>query len=46
MGIAGELANERMTEKDGNASFRGYMIDAVCNMTPEQLEKRAVYEIR
>ncbi len=46
MGLAGELAHERMTEKDGNASFRCYMIDAVCNMTPEQLEKRAVYEIR
>ncbi len=46
MGLAGELAYRRMRELDGNASFRTYLIDAVCNMTPEQLKEGANYEVR
>ncbi len=46
MGLAGETAHARLTEKDGNASYRNYMIDAVWNMTSDQLEKGARYEIR
>ena len=46
MGYAGELAHARMTEQDGNSSYRNYIIDAICNMTPEQLEKGAKYEVR
>ncbi|MBR6873903.1 MAG: hydroxyethylthiazole kinase [Ruminococcus sp.] len=46
MGYAGELAHARMTELDGNSSYRNYIIDAICNMTPEQLEKGAKYEVR
>ena len=41
MGIAGELAAARMTETDGNASCRNYLIDAVYNMTDSKI---AAYE--
>ena len=44
MGLAGEIAHERLTPLDGNASYRNYIIDAVCNLTPEVLEKGAKYE--
>lgn len=46
MGLAGEIARQRMTEADGNASYRNYIIDAVFRMTPKDLEKGARYEIR
>lgn len=46
MGLAGELAYERLTALDGNASYRNYIIDAIYHMTPEQLEKGANYEVR
>ncbi len=46
MGLAGEIAHKRMTEQDGNATYRNYVIDAVYNMTPEDLEKGANYEVR
>ena len=46
MGLCGEKARQRMTEQDGNASYRTYIIDAVCNLTPEELEKGARYDIR
>lgn len=44
MGVSGEIAQERMKQKDGNASFRNYLIDAVCNLTETQLIRRAKYE--
>ena len=44
MGLAGELAASRMTPRDGNASCRTYLIDAVYNMTDEQLEEGAKLE--
>ncbi len=46
MGLAGEIAHERLGELDGNSSYRNYIIDAVYNMTSEQLEKGAKYEVR
>lgn len=46
MGYAGELAHSRLSEMDGNASYRNYIIDAIYNMTPELLEKGAKYEVR
>ena len=46
MGLAGEIAHKRLTPLDGNATYRNYIIDAIYNMTPEQLEKGANYEVR
>ena len=46
MGLAGELAAKRMKPEDGNIACRGYLIDAVYNMTGEMLEKGANFEIR
>lgn len=46
MGIAGELAEEkRLKNGTGNASFRTDLIDAVFNMTEEQLRRDIRYEI-
>ena len=46
MGLAGEIAHKRLTALDGNATYRNYILDAIYNMTPEQLEKGANYEVR
>ena len=46
MGLAGEIAHQRLGALDGNSSYRNYIIDAVYNMSPEQLEKGADYEVR
>ena len=44
MGLSGEIAHERLSPLDGNASYRNYIIDAIYNLTPEVLEKGAKYE--
>lgn len=36
-GLAGEIADSRMGELDGNGSFRTYLLDAICNMDAERL---------
>lgn len=46
MGLCGEKAKERMTKLDGNASYRNYIIDAICRLTPGELERGAKYEMR
>ena len=46
MGLAGEVAHSRLSPLDGNSTYRNYIIDAIFNMTPEQLEKGAKYEVR
>ena len=46
MGVAGEIAIENMNKGDGNIAYRGKIIDAIYNMTPEKLEKEAIYEIK
>lgn len=43
MGVCGERAHARMSKLDGNASYRNYLIDAVCNLTPQELEREARY---
>lgn len=44
MGLAGELAWERMALGDGNAAYRGRIIDAVYHLSGQALEKGANYE--
>ena len=46
MGLCGEIAYQRLTELDGNSSYRNYIIDAMCRLTPAELEKGAKYEVR
>ncbi|MBE6909756.1 MAG: hydroxyethylthiazole kinase [Ruminococcaceae bacterium] len=46
MGVCGELAFARMSGPDGSAAYRGYLIDAVYNLTAKQLEEGARYEMR
>ncbi len=46
MGVAGERAYKRVSSLDGNASYRNYIIDAICHLTPQQLEEGANYEVR
>ena len=46
MGISGEMAEKkRLQNGTGNAAFRNDLIDAVFNMTQEQLEQGVRYEI-
>lgn len=45
MGVAAEFAYKRMSDNDGNMTFRNYLIDAVYNMTPEILDKYAKIQI-
>ena len=46
MGLAGEIGWSRMQTGEGNATYRNRIIDAIYNMTGEELEKGANYEIR
>ncbi|MCR6546030.1 hydroxyethylthiazole kinase [Dehalobacterium formicoaceticum] len=46
MGLCGEKAKRRMTELDGNSSYRNYIIDAIYNLSPDELERGANYEMR
>lgn len=46
MGLAGEIGWSRMQEGDGNSTYRNRIIDAVYNLTGEELEKGAKYEVR
>ena len=46
MGLAGEIAHSRLSQLDGNSTYRNYIIDAIYNMTPAQLEEGATYEVR
>jgi hydroxyethylthiazole kinase len=46
IGLCGEIANERMRDKDGNSSYRNYLIDAVFNLDGNGLEKGAKYDLR
>ena len=46
MGICGEIAEEkRLRNKTGNATFRTDLIDAVFNLTEQELKERIRYEI-
>lgn len=46
MGLCGEIAFKRMKKFDGNATYRNYIIDAVYNLSAEEIEKGANYEIQ
>jgi hydroxyethylthiazole kinase len=46
MGLCGEKALARMTAQDGNSAFRSYLIDAIYNLTGEELEREARYDFR
>ncbi len=46
MGLAGEIGWSHMQAGDGNATYRNRIIDAIANMTEEQLMEGARYEIR
>ena len=45
MGVCGEIGCRRLSEMDGNASYRNYIIDAMYHLTPERLEKEARSEV-
>ena len=45
MGLCGEIAKKRMNSADGNSSYRNYIIDAICNLTGEELDQGAKYEV-
>ncbi|MCR3757975.1 hydroxyethylthiazole kinase [Clostridium felsineum] len=44
MGLCGELAHSRLKERDGNVTYRNYIIDEVFNLTGDKLEKGAKYK--
>ncbi|MBO4627144.1 MAG: hydroxyethylthiazole kinase [Lachnospiraceae bacterium] len=44
MGVAGEIAAERMTPADGNATYGRYLLDAVNRLTGAELAARARIE--
>lgn len=46
MGLAGEIGWNFMQQGDGNSTYRNRIIDAVYNMTGNDLEKGARYELR
>lgn len=41
-GLAGQIAARRMVAGDGNASFRTYLLDAICNLRGDDLEAGAL----
>lgn len=45
MGVAGQVAYERLQDGEGNSTYRNRIIDAIDCMTGEILEERASYEI-
>lgn len=45
MGLAGQVAQARMTSRDGNGSFRTYLLDALFRMDGDALEAKAKVEL-
>ena len=46
MGLAGELAFQRLEEGEGNSSYRNRIIDAIYHMDGKHLMEGARYEVR
>lgn len=46
MGLCGELAYKKISNTDGNSSYRNYIIDMVYNLTGDNLLKGAKYEMQ
>ena len=44
MGVCGQLAHQRLSELDGNASYRNYIIDAAYHLDGAALERHASYK--
>ena len=44
-GVAGQVAEGRMSDMDGTGSFRNYLLDALFRLTPEQLADEARIEV-
>ncbi|MEG1623845.1 MAG: hydroxyethylthiazole kinase [Raoultibacter sp.] len=44
MGLAGQVAEDRMGPQDGNGTFRTYLLDALCSIDPETLAQGARFE--
>lgn len=46
MGICGEKAAARLSAREGNATFRNFLIDEVFHLDGDSLEQEATYELR
>ncbi len=46
MGLCGELAYDRLCERDGTSTYRNYLIDEIYNLDGDKLQKGAKYELR
>ncbi len=46
MGLAGEIGYSNLKPGEGNSTLRNRIIDAICNMDSETLNKGAKYEVR
>lgn len=46
MGLAGEIGYKNLKTDEGNSTLRNRIIDAICNMDAEALNKGAKYEVR
>ncbi|MDO5382914.1 MAG: hydroxyethylthiazole kinase [Eubacteriales bacterium] len=45
MGVCGEIAYDRLSEFDGNASYGKYIIDAIYHLDGETLDTKAKYKV-
>lgn len=46
MGLAGEIGYANLKADEGNSTLRNRIIDAICNMDADMLNKGAKYEVR
>ncbi len=46
MGLCGQRAYERLGARDGNATYRNFIIDEMFNLSGDELEAGAKYEMR
>lgn len=46
MGLCGQRAVARLGPQEGNATCRNYIIDAICRLTPAELEEGAIYAMQ
>ena len=46
MGVCGERAHQRLTERDGNATYRNFLIDEVYGLTGDILDREAICDER
>ena len=46
MGLCGERAHARLGERDGNGTYRNFILDEIYNLSGDELEAGARYEVR